>query len=82
MKGFCGLMAWGSTMKESGNPLFDFILFGGSGDLALRKLLPALYHIYRANPFQPGTRVVCVGRSLTRREVFLERVEAKLPRST
>ena len=65
-------------MKESGNPLFDFILFGGSGDLALRKLLPALYHIYRATPFQPGTRIISVGRSSLRREVYLEQVEAKL----
>lgn len=65
-------------MKESGNPLFDFILFGGSGDLALRKLLPALYNIYRANPFQPGTRIVCVGRSHISREGFFDRVEARL----
>ena len=26
---------------------FDFILFGGSGDLAMRKLLPALYYRHR-----------------------------------
>jgi len=65
-------------MKESGNPLFDFILFGGSGDLALRKLLPALYHLYRSVPFQPGSRIISVGRSLIRREIYLEKVEAKL----
>lgn len=65
-------------MKESGNPLFDFVLFGGSGDLALRKLLPALYHIYQSNPFQPGTRIIGVGRSLLKREAYLDKVEAKL----
>ena len=26
---------------------FDFILFGGNGDLAMRKLLPALYYRHR-----------------------------------
>jgi len=65
-------------MKESGNALFDFILFGGSGDLALRKLLPALYHLYRSTPFQPAARIISVGRSLIRRESYLEKVEAKL----
>ena len=29
-------------MKESSNLLFDLVLFGGTGDLAMRKLLPAL----------------------------------------
>lgn len=26
---------------------FDLIIFGGTGDLALRKLLPAMYHRMR-----------------------------------
>lgn len=65
-------------MKESGNPLFDFILFGGSGDLALRKLMPALYHLYRSLAFQPGSRIICVGRSVMQRETYLEKVEVKL----
>ena len=68
-------------MKESSNPLFDFVLFGGSGDLALRKLLPALYHIYQSNPFQPGTRIISVGRSQLRRDTYLEKVVTKLQAS-
>lgn len=65
-------------MKDPGPPLFDLVLFGGSGDLALRKLLPALYHIYQSHPFAPATRIICIGRSATRRETFLDRIEARL----
>ena len=28
-------------------PPFDLVIFGGNGDLAMRKLLPALYHPLR-----------------------------------
>ncbi|PXW22921.1 glucose-6-phosphate dehydrogenase [Paraburkholderia caballeronis] len=40
----------------------DMIIFGGAGDLAARKLLPALYmaHLHRNLP--PETRILAVGR--------------------
>ncbi len=42
---------------------FDFILFGGSGDLAMRKLLPALYYRHRdSHGTTGGWRVVGIGR--------------------
>lgn len=65
-------------MKESGNPLFDFVLFGGNGDLALRKLLPSLYQIYRSTPFHPATRIIACGRSPLKREAYLNLVEGRL----
>ena len=37
---------------------FDIVIFGGSGDLALRKLVPALYRAYREGNFPPGSRVI------------------------
>ncbi|MDY6921628.1 MAG: hypothetical protein SV765_15615, partial [Pseudomonadota bacterium] len=40
-------------MKESSNLLFDLVLFGGTGDLAMRKLLPALYQLI-PHPGQEG----------------------------
>ena len=40
--------------------IFDFILFGGSGDLAMRKLLPALYYRHRDSDDASGWRVVGV----------------------
>ncbi len=65
-------------MKEAGNPLFDFVLFGGSGDLALRKLLPSLYHIYQSSPFHPATRIIGVGRSPLKRDAYQQLVESRL----
>ena len=35
-----------------------FALFGALGDLALRKLFPALYQLDRANLLHPETRTV------------------------
>jgi glucose-6-phosphate 1-dehydrogenase len=42
---------------------FDFVIFGGTGDLARRKLLPALFHRDIAGQIEGPTRIVGVGRS-------------------
>jgi len=42
---------------------FDFVLFGGSGDLAIRKLLPSLYFRQCAGQLPEDGRIVCVARS-------------------
>ncbi len=42
---------------------FDLIIFGGTGDLAMRKLLPALYHRDRDGQFTEESRIIAVGRS-------------------
>ncbi|MER2534861.1 MAG: glucose-6-phosphate dehydrogenase [Rhizobiaceae bacterium] len=42
---------------------FDFIIFGGTGDLAERKLLPALYHRQRDQQFSEPTRIIGASRS-------------------
>ena len=47
--------------------VFDLIIFGGSGDLAMRKLLPALYHRDRDGQFTGDSRIVAVGRAARRR---------------
>ena len=41
---------------------FDLVVFGGTGDLARRKLLPALYHRVCAGQVLPGTRIIAAGR--------------------
>ncbi|MFT4083459.1 MAG: glucose-6-phosphate dehydrogenase [Nocardioides sp.] len=41
----------------------DFTVFGGTGDLALRKLLPALYHCAAEGRLSPDTRVIAISRS-------------------
>lgn len=43
--------------------LFDYIIFGGGGDLAERKLLPALFHRDRDNNLPDGARIVGVSRT-------------------
>lgn len=41
----------------------DIVVFGGTGDLALRKLLPALYYLHRDNHLHPATRVLALARA-------------------
>jgi len=43
-------------------PCFDLIFFGGTGDLALRKLLPALYYRHRDTVDCSGWRIIAVSR--------------------
>ena len=42
---------------------FDYVVFGGTGDLAERKLLPALYHRQQAGQFTDPTRIIGASRS-------------------
>ncbi|HEY6630980.1 MAG TPA: glucose-6-phosphate dehydrogenase [Rhizobiaceae bacterium] len=51
---------------------FDFIIFGGTGDLAERKLLPALYHRQRDNQFSEPTRIIGTSRAKLEDEEFRE----------
>ncbi|WP_205472686.1 glucose-6-phosphate dehydrogenase [Nocardioides sp. SYSU D00038] len=44
-------------------PACDVVVFGGTGDLALRKLLPALYHRDLEGQLPDDTRVVGISRS-------------------
>ena len=41
---------------------FDLILFGGTGDLVWRKLLPALFQAFRHGSLPAGGRIVGVAR--------------------
>src|SRR5680860_1280843 len=54
--------------------IFDLVIFGGAGDLALRKLLPALYHRDLDGQLPEGSRIISLGRSAMSREQFLEKV--------
>ncbi|KAA1426751.1 glucose-6-phosphate dehydrogenase [Nocardioides antri] len=44
-------------------PECDIVVFGGTGDLALRKLLPALYHRELEHQLPAATRIIGVSRS-------------------
>ena len=41
----------------------DIVIFGGTGDLALRKLFPALYEMERTGRFDEETRIFGASRS-------------------
>src|SRR5660398_250986 len=41
---------------------FDLVLFGGTGDLAWRKLMPALSQAFRHGTLPEGGRIIGVGR--------------------
>ncbi|MCU0968014.1 MAG: glucose-6-phosphate dehydrogenase [Rubrivivax sp.] len=41
---------------------FDLVLFGGTGDLAWRKLIPALFQAHRHGKLPPGGRMLAVAR--------------------
>ena len=44
-------------------PAFDMVLFGGTGDLVMRKLLPALYHQHQDGMLNKDSRVIAVAPS-------------------
>jgi glucose-6-phosphate 1-dehydrogenase len=58
--------------------VFDLVIFGGAGDLALRKLLPALYHRDRDCQMPDGCRIISLGRSAIEHQDFLQKVEDSL----
>ena len=43
--------------------IFDLVIFGGTGDLAMRKLLPALFRRFADGQVPPESRIVGVARS-------------------
>ncbi|MFD2264830.1 glucose-6-phosphate dehydrogenase [Lacibacterium aquatile] len=52
---------------------FDYIVFGGTGDLALRKLLPALYQRDRDGQIPDGARIIGVSRSKLSNEEYAQK---------
>ena len=41
---------------------FDLVLFGGTGDLSWRKLMPALFQAFKHGTLPEGARIIGVGR--------------------
>ena len=56
-------------------PDFDLVLFGGTGDLAMRKLLPALFRRFLAGQFPIRARIVGVARAKIERDAYVAQVE-------
>jgi len=76
--------------RREGNPLREglrldrmpepasFVLFGATGDLAHRKVFPALYQLWRANLLPVGMRFVAVARRPYDDAAFREEVRASI----
>ena len=58
--------------------VFDLVIFGGTGDLAMRKLLPALYHRERDGQITGGSRIIAASRGDLHRDEYLGLVEQAL----
>ncbi len=54
---------------------FDLLLFGGTGDLAIRKLLPALYYRHRDGDFPAHSRIIGLARHSLSREEYVAKVK-------
>ena len=57
---------------------FDLIIFGGTGDLAMRKLLPAMYHRARDGQIPADSRIIAVGRGELSRAKYVKLVDKAL----
>ena len=55
---------------------FDIVLFGATGDLAMRKLLPCLYQAHAAGLLHPEGRILGVSRSKLDTADFLEKIHS------
>ncbi len=58
----------------------DFVIFGGTGDLAVRKLLPALYLRDRDGQLTADTRIIAVARAGLDEPGYRHKIHAELGR--
>lgn len=57
---------------------FDLVIFGGTGDLAMRKLLPALYRRFAAHQVPESSRIIGLSRSDIDTAAFREQAKTAL----
>ena len=52
----------------------DLLIFGATGDLSIRKLLPALYMAFVHDRLPVGTRIYALGRQAMDRAAYVQQV--------
>ncbi|MFO1073114.1 MAG: glucose-6-phosphate dehydrogenase [Geminicoccaceae bacterium] len=57
-------------------PVFDLVVFGATGDLSYRKLMPALYWRERDQQMPADSRIIAVARAGMTTAAYLDKVEA------
>lgn len=55
----------------------SLVIFGASGDLTARKLVPSLYHLYCKNRLPDGLRIVGVARSPFSHDAFRDKLASQ-----
>lgn len=63
-----------TTATKSTTPPFDMVVIGASGDLARRKLVPALYNLHKFGSLPKG-RILAAARQEGTREGYLHAIE-------
>ena len=58
--------------------VFDLVIFGGTGDLAMRKLLPALYRRFADGQIPPDSRIIGVARTKDSDDAYRDSVRAAI----
>jgi glucose-6-phosphate 1-dehydrogenase len=56
---------------------FDLVLFGGTGDLSWRKLMPALFQAFKHGTLPEGARIIGVGRDELSDERYREMIHQR-----
>ena len=56
---------------------FDLVLFGGTGDLVWRKLMPALFQAFRHGTLPQGGRIIGVGRDDLSDQAYRELIRTR-----
>ena len=56
---------------------FDLVLFGGTGDLTWRKLMPALFQAFRHGTLPSDGRIIGVGRDNLSNEQYRAQIQAR-----
>ena len=57
----------------------SLVIFGASGDLAKRKLFPALYHLFRRNLLHEESRIIGCARTAYIDDAFRDHLRPFLP---
>ncbi|MFW6287911.1 MAG: glucose-6-phosphate dehydrogenase, partial [bacterium] len=57
------------------NEAFDFLIFGATGDLTHRKLIPAFYNLYKQNQLPDKINIYAIGRRDKDSQIYREEVK-------
>lgn len=68
----------GILQRYSMNHLIDIVIFGGTGDLSLRKLLPAFYQLHRHGMADNVIKIIATGRGALEEQEYINSVREKL----